>query len=327
MSSRFYAPILLAALVGLTTSCGSETTRPDVAGELDMGMVDSDGGNNDSTSGDVGSEPDMSELEPDTSVVENDAEVADSGGEPDGGDDAGSPGLPDGPSSERLTAVPINQRGNPNGFYEYLPPGYGDGTARPLLVFWHGLGENGNGDSELSKVLQNGPPRLQVRDNWPSEREFIVLSPQNSGGGCPSPASIDAFITWALGEYGDAIDTSRVYLTGLSCGAIGSWNYLSNFTDGPVAAAVLIAGDGRGAWNRAGCDLGNFAIWGFHGDADGTVTVQGTNVPIDNLIAQCPNRREAKKTIYPGVGHNSWARTYDLSAGHDMYAWLLGFTK
>ncbi|MFV0543627.1 MAG: hypothetical protein ACK5L8_08080 [Marinicella pacifica] len=29
--------------------------------------------------------------------------------------------------------------------------------------------------------------------------------------------------------------------------------------------------------------------------------------------------------IYPGVGHNSWRRTYDLSAGHDIYHWLLNF--
>lgn len=310
--------------VALILSCSAEPNdRPAVGVDADSGIIADSGGSSPNaaannavdagTSSDAG--PDMSETSPD------------SGAGPDAGQDAGDPGLPDGPSSDRLTAVTIGVRGNPNGFYEYLPPGYGDDTARPLLVFWHGLGENGDGDGQLSKVLSNGPPRLQNRDEWPSDRSFIVLSPQNSGGGCPSSASIDAFITWALDTYGDAIDTSRVYLTGLSCGAIGSWNYLSNFTDGPVAAAVLIAGDGRGAWNRAGCDLGNFAIWGFHGDADGVVSVTGTNVPIDNLIADCPSRVEAKKTIYPGVGHNSWGRTYSLSAGHDIYAWLMGFTR
>jgi hypothetical protein len=34
-----------------------------------------------------------------------------------------------------------------------------------------------------------------------------------------------------------------------------------------------------------------------------------------------------KKTIYPGVGHNSWDRTYDGSAGHDVFEWLLQFTR
>jgi hypothetical protein len=32
-------------------------------------------------------------------------------------------------------------------------------------------------------------------------------------------------------------------------------------------------------------------------------------------------------TIYPGVGHESWIGTYDLTAGHDIYAWFLGIER
>ncbi len=293
---------------------GAVDTGRETGSDASVDVGSSDVGGTDGGAGDTGANVDAGAVDM-------------GGGSADASPDASNSGLPDGPSSDRLTAVTIQSIGNPNGYYEYLPPGYGDGTKRPLLVFWHGIGENGNGDSDLSKVLSNGPPRYQNADQWPSERPFIVLSPQNPGTGCPSPASIDAFIGWAVGHYGAEVDTTRIYLTGLSCGAIGSWNYLANYTDGPVAAAVLIAGDGRGAWTRAECDLGAFAIWGLHGDMDNVVSVDGTNVPIDNLVAQCPNRREAKKTIYPGVGHNSWSQTYSLSAGHDIYAWLLGFTR
>lgn len=250
-----------------------------------------------------------------------DAEVdSDSGINPDAG-------LPDGPSSDRHTARPIGTTNAGQGYYEYLPPGYGDGALRPLLLFVHGLGENGNGDSQLDRVNANGPPRLVERDQWPSDRPFIVLSPQHTGGGCTSPAEIRNMLSFAMAEYD--VDPARIYLTGLSCGAIGSWNYLRADGGDVVAAAVLIAGDGRSAWNGAGCDLGEVAIWGFHGDADPTVNVAGTNVPIDNLLSDCPSppRLETLKTIYPGVGHNSWARTYDGSAGHNIYSWLLGKTK
>lgn len=118
-----------------------------------------------------------------------------------------------------------------------------------------------------------------------------------------------------------------MYLTGLSCGAIGSWAYLGDQLDSQIAAMVPIAGDGQGAWGSKQCELGKVAIWAFHGDADGTVGVNGTNVPMDGL-AGCPSppRKDAKKTIYPGVGHDSWDRTYDLSAGNDIYAWMLGIT-
>lgn len=49
---------------------------------------------------------------------------------------------------------------------------------------------------------------------------------------------------------------------------------------------------------------------------------------MNNVIA-CPQppREEAKLTIYPGVGHDSWTRTYDGSAGHDIYTWLLSKQK
>ena len=237
-------------------------------------------------------------------------------------------GLPDGPSSQRQTARYLADTEAENGFYEYLPPGYGDGQKRPLLVFWHGIGENGTGDEmTLPKVLANGPPQLINRDEWPSERPFVVLSPQHAGGGCPNAVEIEKFVNFAVANYD--IDPKRVYGTGLSCGAIGLWSYLARDQGNVTVAAVPIAGDGKGPYNNAGCDLGRTAIWAFHGDADPTVNVSGTNVPVDGMLADCPMppRQEVKKTIYPGVGHNSWSRTYDGSAGHDIYAWLLSFSK
>jgi predicted peptidase len=175
-------------------------------------------------------------------------------------------------------------------------------------------------------VAANGPPRLIAAGKWPADRPFIVLSPQHGGTDCPGPAEVDAFLTFALARY--TIDTKRVYLTGLSCGAIGSWNYLGQFRGQRVVAAVLIAGDGRGAWQRAMCNLGEVAIWAFHGDADPTVPIAGDVQAMNNLMAcPMPPRKEALFTIYPGVGHDSWSRTYDLSAGHDIYTWLLKFSK
>ena len=87
-------------------------------------------------------------------------------------------------SASRQTAQigrPLGTTGAPNGFYEYLPPGYGNGAPRPLLVFWHGVGENGNGTTELSKVLVHGPPGLIAENRWSADRPFVVLSPQHVG--------------------------------------------------------------------------------------------------------------------------------------------------
>jgi poly(3-hydroxybutyrate) depolymerase len=83
------------------------------------------------------------------------------------------------PVSQRLTPHPLGETDAPSGFYEYLPPGYGNGTPKPLLVFLHGFGENGDGSSELYKVLDGGIPALIRSDQWPLDRSFIVLAPQH----------------------------------------------------------------------------------------------------------------------------------------------------
>ncbi len=233
-----------------------------------------------------------------------------------------------GPSSTRQTKRPVGTTASASGFLEYLPVGYGNGSQFPLLVFWHGIGENGDGsEGALDAVAANGPPRLIRDNNWPAERPFVVLSPQHPGGGCPGNDEIRDFLIFAKGAYD--IDPARVYLTGLSCGAIGAWNYLGQYADEvDLAAFVPIAGDGGGAWGAQGCDLAKTPIWAFHGDADGTVLPGGDNTAMAGLAA-CPRppALETIYTVYPGVGHDSWSATYDGSAGHDIYAWMLSKTR
>jgi predicted peptidase len=137
---------------------------------------------------------------------------------------------------------------------------------------------------------------------------------------CHTPAAVHAFIEYALDTYD--VDADRVYLTGLSCGGFATFEYFADYGATQIAAAVPIAGEGRLAWERVQCNLGEVPIWAFHGDGDVEVNPAGSIMTMTNL-ASCPSAAENQLTIYPGVDHNSWTRTYDLSAGHDIYAWLL----
>lgn len=225
------------------------------------------------------------------------------------------------------TAVPLGTDGAPNGYYEYLPPGFGDGAPRPLLVFWHGFGENGDGRFALDRLLANGPPHLIQVGAWPASRPFIVLSPQN-GLNCPTGGQIDAFLTWALARY--PVDPKQVYLTGLSCGAIGSWDYLGTFGDAVVAAALLVAGQPGTAWERAGCDLGRVALTAVHGTADPIVPFAPEAAVMASLAAcPAPPRRALRFIAVQGGGHDVWTGTYSgtLGAVGDAYAWLLANAK
>ncbi len=254
--------------------------------------------------------------------------------------------LPIGPSSERFTKR-IKGSLNPHiGFWEYLPAGYGLGNKWPLILYFHGLGDNGNGNSDLYRVLYTGPPNLISEDKWPitatasnaastAGDAFVVLSMQNDSG-CPTADKVNDFMRWAINEY--EIDITRIYLSGYSCGGGGVWNYIGKYiSDDLIAAAVPVAAlMGEYIWNRLGCNIGMLPIWAFHGDDD-NVTVRNANIPIDGLnncatkcfqdvySENCLAPVDARKTIFKGWGHNIWPITYKLDSrwGHDIYAWML----
>ncbi|HEY2901190.1 MAG TPA: hypothetical protein VGL59_11480 [Polyangia bacterium] len=213
--------------------------------------------------------------------------------------------------------------GAKNGYWEYLPPGYGDGVKRPLLVFWHGSGEEGTGSADdLMRILANGPPKLIAANQWPADRPFIVLSPQHDQD-CFSLGEVEQdFLTFAMGAYD--VDPTRVYQTGLSCGAVATTDFLARLGTAPLAAAVLISGIITPAWTAKGCGLvKDMALWVFHGDADTSASPVGDMTYMPMLIA-CPQpRQDVRYTVYPGVGHDAWTQTYDLSAGNDIYTWML----
>ena len=183
-------------------------------------------------------------------------------------------------SAQRLTPRPAGTTAAPLGYYEYLPPGYGDDEPSPLLVFLHGFGADGDGSAaELENVLLTGIPELIENNGWPSERPFVVLAPQHAypqdftpyapcdgvvhggscsmtlqhefdhpadGSVCTTPAQVHDFLSYAIANYD--IDPERVYLTGLSCGAFGAWEYVAQYGGDQIAAMVPIAGEGRPAW-------------------------------------------------------------------------------
>lgn len=233
-------------------------------------------------------------------------------------------------SSTRQTLRPKGTvKGAPLGYVEYLPPGYGKKPS-PLILFLHGSGESGDGSKvALEGLASAGIPSIIEFDHWPDSRPFVVLAPQHDAqppSFCMTADEIDAFLRFAMKHYD--IDPSRVYVTGLSCGAIGLWNYLAAHRDELVAAVVPIAGNGVGAVQLAGCDLARLPIWAFHGALDDAVPVFGDVYPLTTLQACTdPSPSDARLTVYPLESHDAWTITYGGQAGYDIYDWMLGHHK
>jgi hypothetical protein len=263
-------------------------------------------------------------------------------------------------SGSHLTARPIGSTSFSMGYYEYLPPSYKQrGAKSPLLLAFNGYGENGDGTAAgLSNLLNTGIPRFIDIGGWPTKRPLVVLALQHVeappgfdfspcdgvewGGSCSmqlqhdrdnaspafctTPDEVHDFITYAVAHYN--VDPKRVYITGLSCGAYGVWEYLAKYGSQQVAAAIPIAGDGRPAWAPSYCGLSKTPLWAFAGELDDVVNPMGSIEPLTNL-AGCPGvpANRAKLTVYPDLFHDGWDQAYSGSLGDDIYKWMLAFKK
>lgn len=250
----------------------------------------------------------------------------------------------DGMSQGTIIARPAGSTDSPWGFMEYLPVDYNDDPNKlfPVIIHLSGHGERGNGTSDLDKVTRHGPLNLIKRGRWPvlnqegnpPAENFIVIGPQSSGGFYNANRQ-RTLIEYVLNTY--RADPSRVYVVGLSAGGYGVWGVVSTHPD-IVAAGIAIAGSGRIAVGNA-CEWKHIPVWAFHGDNDGQVGISGSLNPV-NAVNSCnpPPDPRAKLTVYPGAGHNTWSRTYDLSGmgtgrsdwdpfDMSIYDWLLQYSK
>lgn len=190
-----------------------------------------------------------------------------------------------------------------------LPKDYGqDANKRwPIIVFLHGAGESG---SDLEKVKVHGPPKLIAQGK---EFPFIVVSPQ-----CPSirewwnRETLNALLDDVLEKY--KVDEDRVYLTGLSMGGYGTWEWATRYPE-RFAAIAPICGGGL---PRFAPRLKNMGVWVFHGAKDSVVKLDESQEMVDALKAS--GATDLKYTIYPEAQHDSWTETYN---NPELYEWFL----
>lgn len=188
----------------------------------------------------------------------------------------------------------------------------------PLLLFFHGAGERG---TQIDLVGVHGP--LKHVNDFPELRGAVIVAPQ-----CPADAWWKAGALMELVDEVRAahpIDGDRIYITGLSMGGYATWGLLCRYPDA-FAAAVPICGGGDTqrlfGGPSSGFELdgllraGHVPIRAFHGQDDRVVPVGESELLVDALQAA---GSEASLTVYPGVGHNSWAETY---ANGELYTWM-----
>ena len=193
----------------------------------------------------------------------------------------------------------------------YLPKEYGKEADKkwPVMVFLHGSGERG---SDLEKVKMHGPPKLIAAGK---EFPFLVVSPQAPGGKGWDVETLNGMLDEVMAKY--SVDASRVYLTGLSMGGHGTWDWAASNPE-RFAAIAPICGFGSPLSTRR---LKNVPAWVFHGEKDPTVPVNEAHIMVDAMKAA---GGDVKLTLYPEAGHDSWTETYN---NLELYTWLLSKSR
>jgi len=236
-------------------------------------------------------------------------------------------------------ANPLGSNASPYGYYLYTPSGYtNSGPKFPLLVFMHGSGEIGNSSTNsknLDKILANGPPKLIKAGKWVPKFPMVVASLQIHDGWYDL-AKVKKFTEFIIANY--QVDTTRIYLTGLSMGGYGVWDQVMTYGKGSHATAIVpISGSGILTGDRTK-KAAPIPVWAFHGAEDQTVA-PAFDKAVHKAINDLNPEVRAKLTIYPATDHDAWTKTYN-SAGMtaavdpaydpfsmDIYSWMLQYVK
>jgi hypothetical protein len=239
-----------------------------------------------------------------------------------------------------LTARFIATGPNSNGFYEYLPKGYVEGSTEtyPLIVSLHGLDELGNGTTQLPEILDDGIPMYITQHQFPETvtvdgktSSFIVILPQFVAW--PVATDVDDVISYAVQHY--RVDLNRIYLTGLSMGGGATWDYATNNTGYASKLAAIFVVAGAKAINAQGAAViasANLPVFATHNLGDpmipDTVTINNVNL-INSSVP--PPIVKAYDTIFNASGHDAWTKSYNPSTiysdGLNAYQWMLQFSR
>ena len=194
---------------------------------------------------------------------------------------------------------------------DYSPTG---AENYPLVLFLHGAGERGDdnrkqlvhGTKEFEKEFNRQKyPCFVVAPQCPDGKKWVEVDWSADTHRQPDE-SVSLVLTRELlaklqKDY--RVDSKRLYVTGLSMGGYGTWDMVTR-TPEVFAAAIPICG---GADESVADRVTKLPVWVFHGDKDTAVKPERSR----RIIAAIEKAGgKPKYTEYPGVGHDSWSRTY-----------------
>jgi predicted peptidase len=190
------------------------------------------------------------------------------------------------------------------------PINYDPQKKYPLVVCLHHGGSHGT--DNIIQIDGSGAAQLLSEPVNRNKYPAFIFVPQ-----CPvmhSWASIElsAFETIHSLEMEFAVDSNRIYVTGISGGGFGSWDFICARPK-MFAAAIPVCGVGNPSLVQ---NIINIPIWDFQGEQDRFVHVRLSR---EMIAAVRKAGGHPRYTEYPGEGHNIWDK---VSQTPGLLDWL-----
>lgn len=223
------------------------------------------------------------------------------------------------------------------GYVSATPQSYQKkGELHPLIISLHGSGQYGDGTyTGIAKIFAGGIPKA-LRDSSFSlayhlngeKFSFIILAPQFVA--YPKVEVVQSFIEYAKQNY--RIDSTRIYVTGLSAGGMLTCDFAAKFAL-TIAAIAPMAGESHSDNNlKAKCKAiadANLPIWVFHNIGDKSIPTERALNFVSVLKSFSP-RVAPKLTLFQGPGtstnHDAWTLATDpkyKEDGKNIFEWML----
>ena len=196
------------------------------------------------------------------------------------------------PSDSMLAGSTKLTNGNTMYFRLYVPRNYSSDLRYPLVMCLHGVGERGS--DNRAQVDRENMSHQWMLDSVKSKYKPFVLYPQcpandewtnwnataNSGYSAPAGVGAVKVIDSLIKVY--PIDTSRLYVGGLSWGGMGTEGIMITYPD-KFAASFPCAGENRIMTPEI---MAKTPFWIWHGAKDPTVDPKPDTTLVNTLIAQ-----------------------------------------
>ncbi|NNF35119.1 MAG: prolyl oligopeptidase family serine peptidase [Saprospiraceae bacterium] len=217
--------------------------------------------------------------------------------------------------------------------YNLLKPlSVDDDQLYPLVLFLHGAGERGNDNKAQlvhiapifkSDSIREKYPSFVVFPQCPKDEFWAAMEeidgewkPVSSGPVDPSLGRVMGVVDNMIDSY--PIDTNRIYISGLSMGGFGTFDYLAREPK-KFAAAIPICGGGDTAFAK---NYAHVPMKIFHGADDQVVSPQLSR-DVHQALLQA-GAKEVEYVEFPGVGHDAWTPAYQYEG---LLDWMYSQSK